>query len=90
MGDRGVVKIENAYYRELVERRGIMATYTYVILEVSKPTFNEIADKLKDSYAEQFHYDKNRRTIVIVMSGLALALQVEGGEVEGGKEKLGD
>ena len=57
----------------------MMATHTYAILQVSKPTFDEIADKLKESYAQQFHYDKSRRTIVIDMSGLALALEVEDG-----------
>lgn len=50
-----------------------MGTYTYAILEVSKPCFDEIADALKDSYAQQFHYDKARRTLVLDMHGIALA-----------------
>ncbi len=52
-------------------------THTYAILEISKDSFNEIADLLKEHYAHQFKYDKKRRTILIDMHGLALAPKTE-------------
>ena len=55
-------------------------THTYAILEISKAAFDEIADKLKEHYPHAFHYNKDRRIIVIDMDGLALAPEAQESE----------
>lgn len=48
-----------------------MATYTFTILEVSKSTFEEIAEKLLDAdYNHSFHIVEDEK--VIDMHGIAL------------------
>ena len=54
-------------------------TYTYVILEVSQSTYDEIGEKLRDAgYDQAFHEDDSSLNgIVIDMHGIALAMADE-------------
>lgn len=53
-------------------------TYTYVILEVSRPAYDEIKQKLAAAgYSDQFHDEGSDFGVVIDMHGLALAVEEE-------------
>ena len=53
-------------------------TYTYVILEVSETTYQEIKAKLETaSYQDHFHADSDHG-LVIDMHGIALAVKKDG------------
>lgn len=48
-------------------------TYTYGVLDVSRQAFNEIKELLKEAdYQHKFHYDPERRSIIIDMHGIAI------------------
>lgn len=56
----------------------IRTTYTYVLLDVSENTYNEIYQKLKAAeYNHCFHESDSRTGIVIDMHGLALVKDTE-------------
>ena len=46
-------------------------TYTYVILEISKPAYDEIAKKLKDAGYDQVFHEQGGE-VVIDMHGIAV------------------
>ena len=61
-----------------------MGTYTYTILGISKPAFEEISELLKAAgYGHVFHMDDGR--LVMDMHGIALAVNTE---TERGSEAL--
>jgi hypothetical protein len=48
-------------------------THTYAYLDIGREAFREISNLLRDAgYAQAFHYDGERQTIVIDMDGIAL------------------
>lgn len=52
----------------------IRTTYTYVLMDVSESTFNEIHKKLKDAgYDHAINQGDSREGLVLDMHGIALA-----------------
>ena len=51
-------------------------TYTYVLMEISKSAYNEIAGKLRSAgYNQAFHLSDSRGDVVLDMHGIALAVE---------------